>query len=465
MVVARKIPLPKQYGQSRSVQFSAEKTINYFSETNPNGGLNLYGRPGLTLFADIDSKPVYALHTWKDNVYTIVGNNLYKVDLSGGYSDLGSIGTVTQNIQIFDNPNELIILNNQNGATFTYDEVNGLRAVDDTDFRNPTSGAFLDGYAIFSERDTDVFFISGIDNARTYDALDFASAEASSDKLVRVFSTLKFLWCFGQSTIQVFQNTGAADFPFRSIAGTNFQQGCGAALSVAQIKNIMFWLGEDGTVWQYSGGTKKVSTYAIDDAISKFDRIDNAVGFSFSEGGHNFYCLTFPENGSFVYDLNEGAWHEWKTFEQDYWTITSQTFAFGKNIVGDATTGKLYYLDLTNYTDNTNELIGEIVLPNLFNDTNDVKVDRLEVRFEAGVGLLTGQGSDPEVMLQKSKDGGKTYSKEIWRKISKRGEYDNFKCVWRNLGSGSNVTFKIKISDPVKRDIEGIYGVIRGGTA
>lgn len=463
MVRTVEIPLATQFAQSKAKQFSSEKIVNMYAETNSKKKVNLYGRSGLTLFSDIGSRPVYALHEWKENVYAIVGNNLYKIDATGGSIDLGTIGTVNQPIQIFDNPNELIILNNQNGATFTYDSVNGLRQVDDSDFRNPTTGTFLDGYAIFSERDTDVFFISDIDDARSYSALDFASAEASSDKLVRVFGTLKYLWCFGERTIEVFQNTGASSFPFRNVAGTNYQQGCAAPLSVAQTENVLFWLNADNSVWSFVGSPRKISTYDIEARINSFDRTDNAIGFGFTEAGHDYYCINFPNNGTFLYDLSEAKWYEWKTFEQNYWTINCHVWAFGKNIVGDATTGKLYYLDSSNYTDNGKTMVSEVVTPNLFNDTNTVFIDRLEARWESGVGLLEGQGSDPQVMLQRSLDGGVTFSKEIWRKISKRGEYNINKTIWHNLGAGDNVSFKIKISDPVKRNLMGLYATVRAG--
>lgn len=465
MVISKKLLSPSKSGKARSVQFASEGLVNWFTETNEStGDLNLYGRPGLTLFSDISSSPVYGLYFWKTNIYAVIGDYLYSVDNLGGHIQIGLLGTITNNVMMFDNSNELVITNPSNGSTYTYDLINGLRPITDPSFRNPSSGTFLDGYAIFSERDTNVVFISAVNDARDYSALDFTSADANSRPLVRVFGTLKYLWAFGQQAIQIFQNTDAS-FPFQDLSGSTLQQGCGATLSVAQIKNILFWLGEDGSIWSFLSAPKKISTYSIEDRISKLNGVADAFAFCFTEAGHDFYCITFPNNFTIVYDISEDKWYDWKTFESNQLNINCHVFAFGKNIVGDSLTGKLYYLDLDAYSDNGVVIEGIITTPNYFNETNMVFIDRFEIRFEAGVGLLSGQGENPQIMLQKSINGGKTFGKEIWRSISRIGRYDEYKAIWHNLGASPNLVFKATITDPVKRAIQGIYGVVRGGGA
>jgi hypothetical protein len=54
-----------------------------------------------------------------------------------------------------------------------------------------------------------------------------------------------------------------------------------------------------------------VSTPAIADAISKYSRIDDAIGFCYQQGAHIFYFLTFPTgNATWCYDLSTQLWHE-----------------------------------------------------------------------------------------------------------------------------------------------------------
>jgi hypothetical protein len=69
--------------------------------------------------------------------------------------------------------------------------------------------------------------------------------------------------------------------------------------------------------------------------------------------------------------------------------------------------------------------------------------------MEQGTGLVTGQGSNPQIMLQVSRDGGFTYGNEMWTSFGRMGEY-NKRAEWRRLGVSRNFVFKFRITDPVK---------------
>jgi hypothetical protein len=81
--------------------------------------------------------------------------------------------------------------------------------------------------------------------------------------------------------------------------------------------------------------------------------------------------------------------------------------------------------------------------------------------MEAGVGKTTGQGSDPIIMLQVSKDGGHTWGNEIWVPFGKIGEYRR-RAVWRRLGRSRDWVFKFRVTDPVKTVFVAAWG--RGGS-
>jgi hypothetical protein len=83
---------------------------------------------------------------------------------------------------------------------------------------------------------------------------------------------------------------------------------------------------------------------------------------------------------------------------------------------------------------------------------NGVKIfaGELEVDFEAGTGLTTGQGSNPIVRMSYSDDGGRTYSSEFSRSIGKIGEYGH-ETVWNRQGRFPNSrTIRFTVTDPVK---------------
>lgn len=72
-----------------------------------------------------------------------------------------------------------------------------------------------------------------------------------------------------------------------------------------------------------------------------------------------------------------------------------------------------------------------------------------QIEVEAGVGLSTGQGSEPMLMLQCSKDGGFTWGPERWVTAGKQGEYA-CRAIWRRFGRARDMVFRVVVSDPVK---------------
>ena len=68
--------------------------------------------------------------------------------------------------------------------------------------------------------------------------------------------------------------------------------------------------------------------------------------------------------------------------------------------------------------------------------------------MDVGVGLVTGLGSDPQIMMRYSDDGGHTWSSELWRDIGKIGKYKT-RVKWNKLGRSRDRVYDVFISDPV----------------
>jgi hypothetical protein len=74
---------------------------------------------------------------------------------------------------------------------------------------------------------------------------------------------------------------------------------------------------------------------------------------------------------------------------------------------------------------------------------------KFQLDMETGVGLTTGQGITPQVMLQWSTDHGHTWSNEHWIESGPIGAY-RWRAIWRRLGRARDMVFRVVISDPVK---------------
>ncbi len=88
-------------------------------------------------------------------------------------------------------------------------------------------------------------------------------------------------------------------------------------------------------------------------------------------------------------------------------------------------------------------------MPHLLNQNRRVFYPGLELQVTQGQGLAApGIGSDPEVTLDWSDDGGETFGNKYVRSIGVRGAYGN-RTLWQNLGAGRNRVFRISGSDPI----------------
>ena len=87
--------------------------------------------------------------------------------------------------------------------------------------------------------------------------------------------------------------------------------------------------------------------------------------------------------------------------------------------------------------------------PHLVSDLQRQYFAEMQIQFQPGVGLQTGQGEDPQAMLRWSNDGGSTWSNEHWTSIGKVGRYKN-RAIWRRLGWSRDRIFEVVVSDPIK---------------
>jgi hypothetical protein len=334
--------------------------------------------------------------------------------------------------------------------------------------------AYLDGYFVFNQPDSQIIWVSQLLDGTSVDPLDFASAEGSPDGVVGLIADHRELWVFGTDSVEVWYDSGAADFPLQRIQGAFNEIGCVSAYTIAKMDNGLFWLGTDargqGIVYRANGYTGvRISTHAVEYAIAQYGNISDAIAYTYQQEGHAFYVLTFPSgNATWVYDVATQAWHERAGFvDGEFMRHRSNCQCnFGGNIiVGDFANGNIYTFDLDVYADN-----GDIqkwlrswrALPTGQNNLKRTAHHSLQLDCETGVGLNTGQGSDPEVMLRWSDDGGHTWSNEHWSKIGKIGAYGH-RTFWRRLGMTLKLrdrVYELSGTDPNKIAIMGAELII-----
>ena len=232
-----RIPFAINSYQARSLPLSAQRLINLYAEKSPQDAkmpVVLYGTPGLSLFASVGDGPIRGLHNFNGTLAAVSGDTFYTIDSAGSGTSRGSVEGKGEWAPMASSDTELVVVSNDKGWVW-----NGttLTQITDGDFLTPRDVTFQDGYHIFSEKDSNTFFISELRDATSYVATDFALAEGDADDIVAVISDHRELWVFGEQTIEVYYNSGNADFPFERVSGVFIERGCAARHSVAAEDN------------------------------------------------------------------------------------------------------------------------------------------------------------------------------------------------------------------------------------
>lgn len=353
------------------------------------------------------------------------------------------------------------------GAAFT-GSITGITITDPAVGLPASCGTitFLDGFFLVSKNNTGSFFKSAANDGTSWNALDFSTAESSPDYLGCIISAIGQAWLMGSETGEIWTNTGAASFPFQKISGGKMTMGIFSNNSAIELDNTLFWVGGNkhgfAGVFRANGFIpKKISTAPIDAFIRQATDAKNIRSYAYEHDDHLFLVLTGGGLAtSLTYDVTTDMWHERAylnsqgVFEQHLGCCYMN--AFGQHIVGDRNNGNMYILDAETYTDNGDPLAAERIYTHLSDESKRIRYNNLVVGVESGVGLQSGQGSDPLIELQLSVDGARTWSDSYFEEIGKVGQYKN-KAQFRRLGVAEIMTFKIRITDPVKRSIVGSY--------
>lgn len=463
---------------ARSVIASAQRAVNLIAEPLPGAQgepsqMAHYPTPGTRIFGTVGNGPIRGIRQCTNGaVYCVSGANVYKVgtDGSGGTT----LGTITAGLRtpvsMVDNGLDLVIVDGTARGWSVNLAANTMSEIIDPGlmFAGATSVDYLDTYFIFNKPNTPQFYWTG-SLALTFDPLDFANKESFSDLLVALKVAKREIWLLGQRTTEIYVNTGQAagisDSTFTSMQGVFVDNGCIARYSPAEYDNAVYWLGSNrsGERIVLSGAgyqTKRISTYAIEAAMAGYDKVDDAVGWTYSLGGHAFYVLSFPHvDTTWCHDITTGLWHEW------LWIDTNGTehrhrgmCAYdcnGQVLVGDWESGNIYILDQNVGTDAGNPIKRVRGYPHMLADGKRVFYRQFLADLEAGTGG-NALPEPPQVSLRWSDDRGHTYGSPVLIDGGASGQYLR-SLQWQRLGMARDRVFEISWSTSYPTALQGAW--------
>jgi|TARA_B100000949_G_C14289143_1_gene456180 hypothetical protein len=461
---------------SQSPILATQRCVNWYLESSEVGDepfqSALYPTPGCEERHTFDESPVRGMLEHNGRCFVVVGQTFYEL-----YNDKTITptvrGTVARNVDpatlvANDMGDEIFITSAGVGYVFTL-STNAFATVLAS---GATQGEFLDGFFLSLNATTSTLRLSDLNDGTTWDVTQYAQRTAGADPWQSVVVTHRDIWLFGKQTTEVWYNAGTSPFPFAAIPGAFLEQGIAAPYSAKRLGNTIIWLGSseegDGVVWMANGYTpQRISTHAVEFAIQGYVRagisITDAVAWTYQEDGHSFYGLNFPSaKATWVFDAATQLWHErgtWNVDDVEYkaWRPQYHVYAFSKHLVGDRALGTVYEMSIEKFQDAGGGPLRRLRrTPHVSVNDDWMFYNSLQVELQSGLGVSAGQGSDPQVMMRWSDDGGETWGNEHWASAGKRGNY-GVRTIWRRLGRGYDRVYEIAVSDPIPWRVTGAY--------
>ncbi len=466
-----------------SSNLDASRSVNLYPEISPRDAkdvIALLGTPGTAPWAGFGSGVVRGTHVFGGLLYVVIGGKLYSLTAAGVMSaPLGTLQTSSGRVLMADNGlaasgvggNQLMIIDGVAGYIYNISTA-AFAAISGGGWPgNPIALAYIDGYFVVAPSGSMSAYASNLYDGTTWNALATSPISAAPDLIKCIFNMEQQLWIIKEYTSEVWYDAGvptSQGFPFQRSGAAVLDYGTPAPWSAARGGNSLFFLANerhnDGgelvgvvQIVGQGGNPQVVSPPPINYRIGQLSTVVDAFGYCYSDGGHTFYVLTFPQgNATFVYDASTGLWHERSTWTGGAYAIgrhVGNCYAYfaGMHLIGDWQSGNIYKMQAGIYTDNGQPIVSVRTCQHVADkkDLQNIFIKRLHVDMETGVG-----GS---AALSWSDDGGHTWSNDYTASIGAVGQY-KARAVWRRLGVSRDRIFRVAVSDPVKRVILGAYG-------
>lgn len=448
---------------------SVQRAINLFMSPVHGGGEDkafvLKSCPGVLPAMSFKSptREVRGICVARGTLFVVAATKLYKFASSADFGaplvslEVGTLQTSSGFVSIKETRDQLVIADGDNGYFYDFENLTFGR-ITDPDWRGSVWVEEMDGYAIFVAPDTDQFYISDLDNAGNLNALDFSSADSAPDKLVTHRVRSGELLLFGRNSVEIWVNTGGADFPFSRYGASYIDVGCVGYRAVINAADTIYWVGERrGTpsVFELNGHQPApISTMAVEQALAACESPEDIRLWTYKVAGHEFIGMRVPgSNTTWVYDAATRKWHErCELVDGQYvaWPAEQYVYFQGENYL--AYDNALYEVTEANALGLRGHLPRERTWPHMVSPSFEPITYRgLELQMSTGT-MKPDEAFDPSrqarVILEISSDGGYTFGAPLYKKLGATGRWMET-VRWLMLGAAKDRVFRVRVTDNV----------------
>lgn len=442
-----------------------QSCVNAFAKKTANGKSDymMYAAPGLRPWATVPTGPHRGWISVQGRLLVAAGFTLYEVDALGVVTEVAGLpgsGFVQMAKNAKADPDVLMVASGR-----LWHWKGGAFVAFDSDFLPTLVGVvFIRGRFVVACSDGRLYW-TGI-NDTIIDALSFANAEALPDGLVAIRERRNELWLFGSDSVEIWSPTENAEDPFSPLGGGAQPYGCLAAPgAVAENAGHIFWIDDNRQVRRAEGlQGAEISPPWVVEAIEKVADPSTIRAATFAHSGMNWYQISSPL-WTMTYCLDSNYWTERVTGDDKRWRgEDSITFA-GKTLIGDWQSGAIWELDANGYDDGEDHKPVVMVLRSALVHAFPTPLSVYSLHADiiaAAQHSANPEVSAPKAMLRISSDGGKSWSRPLYKAVGKPGARVSPRAIWRQLGTyeRQGVSFELSMSARVARAVGD--GIING---
>lgn len=433
-------------------------------------GLTLTGCRGMYRSTTGSSEDGYV-----GTIYAVFGNTLIRYTPRGTYVVVGTFNsgnvsglcTFAENQAQTDSDTYIYVCDRQSIYKFnakatddqvasTFAELGNLPHKPDssTEYATPSYISWDNYRLIMSSQTSNAWFYTEL-GTDIFKETNVYFGESRNDKTIRVTEFGGNIWSFGTYSNEVWSRTGRRTGPYSTSPSNASKVGIASPDSLSIIDTYMFWLGSGDTsgnavyLAQGNGKIDRISDDSIEQVLKSWKYSDTSIGQCFSDKGNVIYILTSKfDNMSIGYNLATNKWFQLSSSDNGkvgYWDVSNIIKGYNNEIYfGPLTSNNICKFDFNSALDYNNKIITRLWQSPIYIDNLlYFKLKKLTVDLETGTS--NSYSDEPQMFIQLSWDGGKTWLDRSLKKLGKRGQYKT-KVELFGGGMGRNLVIRLGTS-------------------
>ena len=378
---------------------------------------------------------------WRGQCYRVMGSRLVRIEANGTLTDIGEVGA--GGLASFDYSFDYLAIASA-GNLFLYNGAT-LQQVTDPDLGTVRDVIWIDGY--FMTTDGEFLVVTELNNPFAVDPLKYGSSEIDPDPIKALIKFRNEVYALNRHTIEVYDNTGAAGFPFQRNERAVIQKGVVGTHACCIMGEAIAFLGgarneAPGVFLGASGEVQKISTREIDTLLQGYteEQLSEVMLETRLDRSHQYLYIHLPDR-TLVYDaaatgaLQAPVWFVLTSTVDGFARYQAQGFVwcYGQWLCGDPTASRYARLSDEVSHHYGQKVRWEFATPIVYNAARGAVFHAMELTCLTGNVAL---GADPYVTTSHSVDG-RSWSVPRRASVGKVGNTTK-RVQWRQMGFMQN---------------------------